>query len=239
MCTKKGAIDAPMCCLGEQQRVGQITQLHTIAKLSHEELSAIVEANEPLIVLLEYTLTCNTMLTENSIDARFGGVRLPTTIKQTHIVLTYVCNVVAVQIHFRLTSFGVKLYTSVCFGPVEIVADGSIHLTFDLAGHVKRFVNLRVVWRRWGAIATPCVTLDQLVSDCLHNVAVFAYDVTEGVSDVGIGVGLVMHSEADVHGTIQIGRGFGLAQSRAGDSEVVHADIIGTGGDALGVRLCH
>ena len=42
-----------------------------------------------------------------------------------------------------------------------------------------------------------------------------------------------MHSEADVHGTIQIGRGFGLAQSGAGDSEVVHADIIGTGGDDL------
>ena len=42
-----------------------------------------------------------------------------------------------------------------------------------------------------------------------------------------------MHSEADVHGTIQVGRGFGLAQSRAGDSEVVHDDIIGTGGDDL------
>jgi len=78
------------------------------------------------------------------------------------------------------------------------------------------------------------VTLDQLVSDCLHNVAILAHNVTEGVSDVGIGVGLVMHSEADIHGTIQIGRGFGLAQSRAGDGEIVHADIIGTGGDALG-----
>ena len=85
-----------------------------------------------------------------------------------------------------------------------------------------------------GAITTPCVTLDQLVSDCLHNVAILAHDITEGVSDVSVGVGLVMHSEADVHSTIQIGRGFGLAQSRAGDSEVVHADIIGTGGDALG-----
>ena len=85
-----------------------------------------------------------------------------------------------------------------------------------------------------GAIATPCVTLDQLVSNCLHNVAILAHNVTEGVSDVGIGVGLIMHSEADVHGTIQVGRGFGLAQSRAGDGEIVHADIIGTGGDALG-----
>ena len=44
-----------------------------------------------------------------------------------------------------------------------------------------------------------------------------------------------MHSEADVHGTIQIGRGLGLAQSRAGDGEIVHADIIGTGfGDLRG-----
>ena len=85
-----------------------------------------------------------------------------------------------------------------------------------------------------GAITTPCVTLDQLVSDCLHNVAVLAYDLTEGVSDVSVGVGLVMHSEANVHSTIQVGRGLGLAQSRAGDGEIVHADIIGTGSDALG-----
>ena len=85
-----------------------------------------------------------------------------------------------------------------------------------------------------GAIATPCVTLDQLVSDCLHNVAILAHNVTEGVSDVGIGSALVMHGEAEVHGTIQVGRGLGLAQSGAGDGEIVHATIIGTGSDALG-----
>ena len=87
-----------------------------------------------------------------------------------------------------------------------------------------------------GAIATPCVTLDQLVSDCLHNVAILAHNVTEGVSDVGIGVGLVMHGEADVHGTVKVGHGFGLAQGRAGDGEslIDHDDIIGTGSDALG-----
>ena len=77
------------------------------------------------------------------------------------------------------------------------------------------------------------MTLDQLVSDCLHNVAILAHNVTEGVSDVGIGSALVMHGEAEVHGTIQVGRGLGLAQSRAGDGEIVHADIIGTGGDDL------
>ena len=43
-----------------------------------------------------------------------------------------------------------------------------------------------------------------------------------------------MHGKTDIHGTIQIGRGFGLAQSGAGDGEIVHATIIGTGSDALG-----
>ena len=90
-----------------------------------------------------------------------------------------------------------------------------------------------VVWTRMGAIATPCVTLDQLVSDCLHNVAILSHNVPELIADVGIGVGLVMHSEADVHSTVQVGHGFGFAQSGAGDF-VSHADIIGTGLDALG-----
>jgi len=88
-----------------------------------------------------------------------------------------------------------------------------------------------------GHRSTDAVPLDQLVSDCLHNIAILAYDVTEGVSDVSVGVGLVMHSEADVHGTIQVGRGFGLAQSRAGDSEIVHAVIIGTGSGDLGALV--
>lgn len=45
-----------------------------------------------------------------------------------------------------------------------------------------------------------------------------------------------MHSEANVHGTVQVGHGFGLAQCRAGNGEglIDHDDIIGTGGDDLG-----
>jgi len=84
-----------------------------------------------------------------------------------------------------------------------------------------------------GAIATPCVTLDQLVSNCPHNVAILSHNVTEGISDVGIRSALVMHREADVHGTIQVGRGLGLAQGRAGDGEIVHATIISTGSGDL------
>ena len=84
-----------------------------------------------------------------------------------------------------------------------------------------------------GAIATPCVTLDQLVGNCTHNVAILAHNVTELISDVSVGVGLVMHGKADIHGTIQVGRGLGFAQSGAGDF-VSHADIIGTGFGDLG-----
>ena len=221
-------------CSGEQQLMRQSAHLHTIAKLSHKEFSAIVETNEPLIVLLEYTFASNSALAEDSIQARLGGIGLPTTIIDANVVISNVCNVVAVQIHFALVSVSVKLYTSVSRLPVAVVSNGIQHLTFDLTHDLKWFVNLRLVWRMMGAIATPCVTLDQLVSDCLHNVAILAHNVTEGVSDVGIGSALVMHREAKVHGTIQIGRGFGLAQSRAGDGEIVHATIISTGSDDLG-----
>ena len=60
---------------GEQVSISQSTQSHTRAKLSDEEFSAIVETNEPLIVLLEYTFACNSMLSQNSIEARLSGVR--------------------------------------------------------------------------------------------------------------------------------------------------------------------
>ena len=201
-------------CSGEQQLMRQSAHLHAVTKLSHKEFSAIVEANEPLIVLLEYTFASNATLMEDSIQARLGGIGLPTTIKDADVILTHVCNVVAVQIHFALVSVSVKLYTSVSRLPVAVVSNGVEHLAFDLTHDLKRFVNLRLVWRMMGAIATPCVTLDQLVSDCLHNVAILAHNVTEGVSDVSIGSALVMHGEADVHSTVQIGRGLGLAQSR-------------------------
>lgn len=78
---------------------------------------------------------------------------------------------------------------------------------------------------------------DDPSGDRFHNVAVFANDITEGVTDAGIGSALVMHGEADVHGTIQVGRGLGLAQSGAGDSEIVHVDIIGTGWGRLGAMV--
>jgi hypothetical protein len=96
---------APLKYNSDQQvSCSKCAQLHAITKLSGEEFSAIVEANEPIEVLLKYTFTSDSMLTQNSIQARFGSVRLPTTIKQADVIITNISNVVAVQIHFRLVS---------------------------------------------------------------------------------------------------------------------------------------
>ena len=49
-----------------------------------------------------------------------------------------------------------------------------------------------------------------------------------------------MHGEADVHGTIQVGRGFHFRECRALDGvDVCHVDIIGTGAGGMGSLLCH
>jgi len=77
------------------------------------------------------------------------------------------------------------------------------------------------------------------VSDALDHVAIFSHDVPEGIANAGIGVGLVMHGEADVHGTVQVRGGFHFRECRALDGvEVVHASTIhGLGGSAKNV--CH
>ena len=116
------------------------TQSHTRAKLSDEEFSAIVEANEPLIVLLEYTFACNTMLGHDSIDARLGGVRLPTTIIQFDEVVTNLSDEIVVEIDFANAVNIDDLSVSIL--PIFGLADSSVHESFDLTHErkVKRFV---------------------------------------------------------------------------------------------------
>ena len=113
------------------------TKTHTRAKLSDEEFSAIVEANEPLIVLLIYTLTCNTVLSENSIQTRFGGVRLPTTIIQFDAVVINLSNQIAMEIDFANVINIDDL--SVIEFPIFGLADSSVHESFDLTHDLKRF----------------------------------------------------------------------------------------------------
>ena len=95
--TKKDAPEGAGLCVnsGEQVSTSESTQSHTRAKLSHKEFSAIVQTNEPLILLLIYTLTCNTMLGENSIQARLCSVRLPSTIVKFDAIVINLSNQIA------------------------------------------------------------------------------------------------------------------------------------------------
>ena len=82
------------------------------------------------------------MLGENSIETRFGGYSLPTAIKEANEVITNLSNLVAVKTNDGDVFFFVEVYGSVTRLPVAVVADGGIHLGFDLTH------GLRVVL--WG-----------------------------------------------------------------------------------------
>ena len=72
-----------------------------------------------------------------------------------------------------------------------------------------------------------CQWTPRRVSLPVKGATVLTHNVPEGIADACVGVRLIMHGKADIHGTIQIGRGFGFAQGGAGDF-VCHAPSIGT-----------
>jgi hypothetical protein len=53
--------------------------------------------NEPFARLLEYTITGQSAPIENSIEAGFGGVCSPTTIKDANESITHLGNLVAIK----------------------------------------------------------------------------------------------------------------------------------------------
>ena len=88
--------------------------------------------HKPVKVLGENTIIVATILSENSIEARFCGVRLPTTVEKTDKTFTDLSNFVAVKTNDGDGFFFVKVYGSVTRLPVGAVSDGGIHLGFDL-----------------------------------------------------------------------------------------------------------
>ena len=90
-----------------------------------------VVTNEPLIILLKDTISEGTTeLVDDSVETRFGGVRLPSTIEDGNKVITDLSNQVAVKIYFGQRTFGRYLCISVA--PVLVAFDGSVHESFDL-----------------------------------------------------------------------------------------------------------
>ena len=78
---------------------------------------------------------------DQCIQTRFGGVGLPTTIKDLKEVITHGGNVVAVQVYFRLTIVLTVGNTGVSIVPVDVVMNSVAHLLFDLTHWVRGCLN--------------------------------------------------------------------------------------------------
>lgn len=116
-------------------RVSHLCQNHPTDKVTlikHGGSSCLPNelVNEPLKVPLEYTLTPNPVDLKNSVQAGFGGIRLPTAIKQSDEIITNLSNLVAVKsnnCHAIFVSDG-----SVAAAEVATVGDGIVHQGFNL-----------------------------------------------------------------------------------------------------------
>ena len=94
--------------------------------------------NEQIEVALEYTFALDSVLRKNSIQAGFGSLGLMSTIKDLHVVITNLSNLVAVKINTG-NAIAVANYRSVARLPVAAVRNGGVHFTFDLT-HESRVV---------------------------------------------------------------------------------------------------
>ena len=97
-----------------------------------------VVTNIPLKVLLKDTISdCITEAVDECIQTAFGGSSLPTAIKDLEIIITNLCNFVAVKANNRDTIFFVVVNRSISRLPVFVVSNCVIHLLFDLT-HEKK-----------------------------------------------------------------------------------------------------
>ena len=105
-----------------------------------------VVTNVPCEILLKDTISERIAeFVDDSIETRFGGVRLPTAIKYTHEVITNLSNFVAVEINethtFDGNNFGVIAL------PISVIFDCGDHLLFDLT-HEREEKGLGLWWGR-------------------------------------------------------------------------------------------
>ena len=107
-----------------------LTETHGIEERNDTQTLHSVHLNEPLKVLLEYTIATLTVRLENSIQARFGGGRLPTAIKQANESITNLGNLVAME---QYNSDIACLYNSgISRAKLFASGDGGIHQGFNL-----------------------------------------------------------------------------------------------------------
>ena len=97
-----------------------------------ELLDALVVSDEPLkLVLIDAISVGTAELVNDSIQARFGGVGPPTAIKDANEIITYLSDLVTMQVHSRETSV-ISAHASVSVSPVLACLDGGVHQFLNL-----------------------------------------------------------------------------------------------------------
>ena len=125
----------------------------------------VVVTNEPLKFVLVYTIGhAITEAIDERIQTRFGGDGLPSTVKDLKKVITNGSNVVAMEKHFRLSTFLTVGDTGVGILPINVVMNSVAHLLFDLTHVWCRLVDFYTI-QEMGGNTTPLVPLVQLVVD--------------------------------------------------------------------------
>ena len=98
----------------------------------------IVVTNVPNKIALKDTISdCIAELIDDNVETRFGGVSLPTTIKDLNEVITNLGNFVAMKTNDGDFILFVEVNRSVCRLPILVVVDCGNHLCFDLT-HERR-----------------------------------------------------------------------------------------------------
>ena len=97
----------------------------------HKIMNYLVITDVPCKLMLINTVSeCVAELVDDSVETGFGGVRLPSAVKDTHEVFTDLCNLVVVQIHSGHTF--VVINSGVAHAPIGVVLDGGVHEFFNL-----------------------------------------------------------------------------------------------------------
>ena len=110
-------------------------------------MNYLIVTDIPCEIFLKYAVSeCTAKLVDDSVKTGFGGVRLPTTVKDTNKLFTDLSNLVAVKVHSGHTV--VVVNSGVTHVPIGVVLDGSVHehfnLTHVLLGSVVNSVRERI-----------------------------------------------------------------------------------------------
>ena len=107
----------------------------------------------PVEVFLEDTFATDAELYAQSVKSTFGGGGLITSVKDGHVVIRNLSDLVAMKANNRDASFRIKVNRSVAGLPVDVLLNSGTHLGFDLTHEVVDFFdsfNIHDFGALWG-----------------------------------------------------------------------------------------